>query len=213
VLIDDWNAERGTLRTFAVSAQGWQAARPATEVTIGRAGAAWGLGLHSVQSGPRKQEGDGRSPAGVFRIGTAFGYAPAAPTLLPYAAMSATHYCIDVPVSPLYNRIVDARTVGDAAVEGSTEPMRRDLHAGGDQRYELGFVIEHNTAGAAGEGSCIFAHVWTPKRESTAGCVAMAPEVMRELLGWLHPQDKPVLVLLPKQEYARLQAGWRLPPL
>ena len=31
------------------------------------------------------------------------------------------------------------KVVGTEAVAGSTEPMRRDLHANGDQRYKLGF--------------------------------------------------------------------------
>ena len=62
-----------------------------------------------AQSGePQKQEGDGRAPAGVFRIGTAFGYADSARPALPYQAMTASDYCIDVNGSPLYNRIVDA---------------------------------------------------------------------------------------------------------
>ena len=43
-------------------------------ITIGRAGAAWGIGLHPQQLGPRKKEGDGRSPAGVFRIGDTEGF-------------------------------------------------------------------------------------------------------------------------------------------
>ena len=60
-----------------------------TPVTIGRAGSAWGLGLHPAQRGPQKREGDGRAPAGVFRIGTAFGYADRPTTALPYDAMDA----------------------------------------------------------------------------------------------------------------------------
>src|SRR3546814_17273004 len=99
--------------------------------------------LPAQTGGPAKREGDGRAPAGVFAIGEAFGYAAQAQTALPYAPMQAGSWCMDVVDSPLYNRIVDARDVGDAAVEGSSEPMRRDLHNDGDQRYRSGFVIEH----------------------------------------------------------------------
>jgi L,D-peptidoglycan transpeptidase YkuD (ErfK/YbiS/YcfS/YnhG family) len=213
VTIADWDANSGELRTFQRDGAGWRAAAPARPVTIGRAGAAWGIGLHPAQPGPAKREGDGRAPAGVFAIGPAFGYAPEADTALPYLAMDAAHWCIDVVDSPLYNRIVDAREVGEQAVDGSTEPMRRDLHLEGDQRYRQGFVIEHNARGAHAAGSCIFAHVWHAPGVPTAGCTAMDAQAMQALLAWLHPSQQPLFVLLPADEYARLHARWQLPAL
>ena len=207
-----WDAPEGTLRTFERDGSGWHETGSATAVTIGRSGAAWGAGLHDGPlDGPQKREGDGRSPAGVFTIGMAFGYADRATTALPYAPMDEADYCIDVPASPLYNRIVDAREVGAGAVAGSTEPMRRDLHAGGDQRYRLGFVIGHNAAAQPGAGSCIFAHLWKSPSDATAGCTAMAPPAMQRLLGWLDPARHPVFVLLPADEYARRARAWGLP--
>lgn len=211
VTTDRWDASTGVLRRFERGAQGWQPTGAAIDVSIGKAGSAWGTGLHPVQDGRRKHEGDGRSPAGVFAIGTAFGYAADAATAWPYRAMTADDWCIDVNASPLYNRIVDAKRVGRAAIEGSTEPMRRDLHLDGDQRYRLGFVIAHNPGNIAGDGSCIFAHVWKAPGAPTAGCTAMAEDAMRSLLAWLRPQARPVFVLLPAAEYARLRAAWGLP--
>ena len=207
----DWNANHGTLRSFVRDGDGWRAVTTAAPVTVGKAGSAWGLGLNATQSGVQKQEGDGRAPAGVFRIGTAFGYGDTAQTALPYDAMRASDWCIDVSTSPLYNHIVDADAVGKAAIEGSTEPMRRDLHAQGDQRYKLGFVIEHNAQATSGAGSCIFAHLWKAPSEATAGCTAMDEPVMRELLAWLDRRRRPVFVLLPEAEYLRLKTDWRLP--
>lgn len=212
VTTPDWNTDRGTLRSYERDANVWRAASSPQPVTIGRAGAAWGLGLHAAQAdGPLKREGDGRAPAGVFAISRAFGYAASAETALPYAAMQAPHYCIDVSDSPLYNRIVDAREVGEAAIEGSTEPMRRDIHVDGDQRYRLGFVIEHNAQAQPGAGSCIFAHLWKSPEDATAGCTAMDPAAMDALLRWLQPSLRPVFVLLPQHEYDRLKTAWNLP--
>lgn len=211
VTTDGWEANTGVLRRFERGAQGWRPAGAAIEASIGRSGSAWGTGLHPAQHGRRKREGDGRSPAGAFAIGTAFGYPAAAATAWPYRAMTADDWCIDVAASPLYNRIVDAKRVGRAAIEGSTEPMRRDLHLDGDQRYRLGFVIEHNPGNIAGDGSCIFAHVWKAPGAPTAGCTAMAEDAMRSLLAWLKPEARPVFVLLPAAEYARLRADWGLP--
>jgi L,D-peptidoglycan transpeptidase YkuD (ErfK/YbiS/YcfS/YnhG family) len=207
----DWNANQGTLRTFSMEDGQWLSAAPAIPVTIGRAGSAWGMGLHPKQAGPLKQEGDGRSPAGVFDIGMAFGYADSARTALRYKAMTDSDYCVDVNASPLYNRIVDARVTGKEAVAGSTEPMRRDIHLHGDQLYKMGFVIEHNSQGTPAAGSCIFAHLWRAPGAPTAGCTAMAEPAMQALLGWLQPERHPVFVLLPHQEYARLKTRWGLP--
>lgn len=214
VTTPDWDAIDGELRRFERTPAGWREVGAAAPIVIGRSGSAWGLGLHPAQAtGPHKREGDGRAPAGVFAIGPAFGYAPSADTALPYQAMDAGDYCIDVPESPLYNRIVDAREVGADAVKGSTEPMRRDIHLDGDDVYRLGFVIEHNAGGRANAGSCIFAHLWRGASRPTAGCTAMAEPAMRELLAWLGPNRKPVFVLLPAPEYRRVQAEWGLPPL
>jgi L,D-peptidoglycan transpeptidase YkuD (ErfK/YbiS/YcfS/YnhG family) len=192
---------------------GWRATGLSTPVTVGRAGIAWGLGLHADPGGegPRKREGDGRAPAGVFALGTAFGYARSAATSMPYQPMDEHDWCIDVSGSPLYNRIVDAREVGAAAIEGSTEPMRRDLHAGGDQRYERGLVIRHNERGEAGAGSCIFAHLWSAPGVATAGCTAMDAAAMTTLFGWLQPDRQPIFVLLPRAELRRLARSWKLP--
>ena len=36
---------------------------------------------------------------------------------------------------------------------------------------------------------------------------------MRQLLGWLKPEEHPVFVLLPRQSYALLREDWQLPAL
>ena len=213
VVTDDWTATTGTLQTFARDDAGqWHEQGEPAPVSIGRGGSGWGIGLHPAQTdGPAKREGDGRSPAGVFAIGEAFGYAADAITALPYTQMQASSWCMDVAGSPLYNRIVDAREVGDEAVRGSSEPMRLDLHNDGDPRYRTGFVIEHNAAARKDAGSCIFAHLWRKPGEPTAGCTAMADATMARLYAWLQPAAKPVFVLLPKAEHDRLRADWQLP--
>ena len=208
----DWDANGGSLQTFERNGSEWKAVTEPRPVTIGRSGSAWGIGLHPAgQAGPLKQEGDGRSPAGIFRIGTAFGYASTVPTGLRYQGMSESDYCIDVSNSSSYNQIVDASVVGQTAVSGSTEPMRRDLHANGDQRYKLGFIIEHNPNGKPAAGSCIFAHLWRQPGEATAGCTAMPEPVMQGLLAWLRSDKEPVFVLLPQAQYQRLRQAWHLP--
>jgi len=207
-----WNASRGRLRTFNRTETGWQEVGSARAVTLGRAGSAWGIGLHVPEThGPMKVEGDGRSPAGAFVIGIAFGYPETVDTGLEYHQMDVDDWCVDVSGARYYNRIVNAAKVGDAAVKGSTEPMRRDLHLDGDQRYRIGFVIGHNAAAGDHRGSCIFAHVWKSPEDATAGCTAMSDADLQGVLRWLDRDRSPRFVLLPEAEYARLQAQWLLP--
>lgn len=219
VVTDGWDATGGHLQRFERSGDGapWRAVGEPTAIAVGRSGSGWGTGLHTAPAdgAPVKREGDGRAPAGVFALGTAFGYgdADSVDSGLPYAAMDANDWCIDVPVSPLYNRIVSTDDVGAAAIEGSTEPMRRDLHADGDVRYKLGFVVEHNAANTPGGGSCIFGHLWRTPGEATAGCTAMAEPAMRAMLAWLDPAQRPVFVLLPAPALKTHADAWRLPTL
>lgn len=213
VVVPDWQAAAGTLVRYDRVDGGWVRGGPRVPVTIGRAGSGWGSGLHpATDSEPTKREGDGRSPAGVFAIGMAFGADATLDTGLAYRPLTAHDWCIDDPASPHYNRIVDDRDVGTEAVRGSTEPMRRDLHLDGDRLYEVGFVIEHNAGCAAGAGSCIFAHPWHDAGSPTAGCTALAASELRDLLRWLRADAQPRFVLLPAAEHRRVWRAWDLPP-
>ena len=214
VSVLDWQTNTGKLQRFERVDGDWQAVAEPFSVSIGKNGSAWGLGVHPAQTnGPQKFEGDGKAPAGIFSIGTSFGYATALSTKLNYQAMTDTDWCVDVNESPLYNQIVSTRSVGIQAVEGSTEPMRRDLQLNGDQLYQKGFVIAHNPSNVPKAGSCIFAHLWRAPAKPTAGCTAMSSADMDELLQWLDAGKTPHFVLLPAEHYLQLQKSWQLPTL
>ncbi len=211
----DWDSTGGQLRRYERGGGGWRQVGAAMPIAVGRTGLAWGLGLHAPRSdGPVKRESDGKAPAGAFAIGPAFGYADSARTGLDYQAMDRNDWCIDVPESAYYNRIVDRSVVKAAGLEKSTEPMRLDIHGkNGDQRYREGFVIQHNAAAKPLAGSCIFAHLWGSPGQATAGCTAMAPDSMQSLLAWLDRSRKPVFVQLPQAQYTQLRGAWDLPDI
>lgn len=212
VLPADWTATTARLVRFQRDrGGGWERVDDAIPVVVGKAGCGWGLGEHPRQAeGPVKQEGDGRSPAGIFTIGPAFGREVELDTRLDYLPLDHGHWCIDVPDSPHYNEIVHVDDVGDHGVSGSTEPMRRDVHLD-DDLYRIGFAIGHNPANIPAAGSCIFAHLSTDDLAPTVGCVGLAEGDLRPLLAWLDRGASPRLVLLPQAEYDRLREAWRLP--
>lgn len=213
VISDHWDASTGQLYSFEKSHQRWHNQPMTGAVTLGKKGLAWGLGLHPTQAGLQKAEGDGRAPAGLFKLSGAFGYAAALATTMPYRPMQRTDFCIDVPTSPLYNQTVDRSQFLPALTANSTEPMRRDLHVNGDQAYQLGLFIDHNPQNRSGAGSCIFMHLWQSSTTATAGCTAMAKPQLAALLQWLDPAKQPLYLLLPKQQYQLLRQKWQLPDL
>jgi D-alanyl-D-alanine dipeptidase len=156
---------------------------------------------------PVKKEGDRRSPAGIFSLGTAFGYAPHEPSnwKMPYLALTSSIECVDDSHSHFYNRVVDRSTVSPDW--SSSEHMR----AAGEA-YRWGIVINHNSTEPRPEGgSCVFMHIWGGPGSSTVGCTAMPEEQIRFVLDWLDPAAKPLLVQMPLGPYQKIEKLLHLP--
>jgi D-alanyl-D-alanine dipeptidase len=215
VITDDWDAVPGVMRRFARAGvrRSWRAVGSPVPVVVGASGLGWGDGLHGVGSpgepGPIKHEGDNRSPAGVFRLTTAFGYAPresASWITMPYVQATDAYKCVDDSASIHYNEMLMAGP-GAPIDWRSAEDMHRP-----DSLYRFGVVVEHNANGREiGHGSCIFLHIWPGPAGNTAGCTAFNSIAMAEVLAWLDPDALPILVQLPRSEYERLRAAWGLP--
>jgi zinc D-Ala-D-Ala dipeptidase len=216
-LTDGFDSLSVELALYERAAEGaWARVGEPFPAVLGGRGAGWGRGLHGAgapadQPGPIKREGDGKSPAGVFALGPAFGYAAraVAAARLPYQALGKTWECVDDPASAHYNRVLDA-----ASVErdwSSSETMRRR-----DELYRWVVEVGHNGGGnrgaaEAGAGSCIFLHVWRDAASGTAGCTAMAQGRLEALLARLDPAADPLYVLLPREAHAALREPWGLP--
>jgi len=210
-IVDDWTSTRATLQIWQRDTAGWRAVGASWPGVVGHSGSAWGSGLHgdgppAGHAGPKKHEGDRKSPAGVFAIRDAYGYAPSPPTgtRLRYTPVVASWKCVDDPASSHYDRIVDS---GATRVDwSSAEDMRRR-----DDLYTWVVDVAHNPERKAGDGSCIFLHVWSGEDSSTTGCTAMAEPALTRLVAALDPARAPVYVLLPRSEYDALAPAWDLP--
>jgi L,D-peptidoglycan transpeptidase YkuD (ErfK/YbiS/YcfS/YnhG family) len=210
VVTDSWSAPRGVLRTFKRESDSkWRRRDAPTPILVGRAGVAWGRGAMSAAlPGPVKREGDNKAPAGIFRLGTAFGYARhSVATKLPYLALSESIVAVDDPRSRYYNRLVDKSKIRDADWRSAENMILRD------GRYKWGVVVMHNVPPVDEAGSCIFLHVWKNSSTMTTGCTAVPEATMLNLLGWLDPGRHPLLIQLPRPIYNELQPRWGLPEL
>jgi zinc D-Ala-D-Ala dipeptidase len=218
-----WNAVEGSLQAYErrTPHEMWRPVGRPIAIVVGVHGMGWGLGVVATDDSrirnandPVKKEGDGKSPAGVFGLGPAFGLAtqPMPGLKLRYLPLTASIECVDDAGSKFYNRLVNRFSV--AADWHSSEHMR-DV----GKAYRWGVVVDHNGGGelaqsappVPGAGSCVFLHIWGGPTHGTAGCTAMAPTHLETLLSWLDPARKPLLVQLPESTYERVKEPWRLP--
>ncbi len=215
VLTPDWNSVQGKLQRFEreKAKDKWHKVGDEVPIVVGRTGLAWGKGLHDASvyqsEQPIKREGDGKSPAGVFNLTTAFGTAAIGDTSsfkLPYTSLAESTECVDDVKSNNYNTIVDRSQVGSLDWN-SSEKM---LAVG--EPYALGVFVAHNSNPVQkGLGSCIFLHIWKNSETGTAGCTAMPKEEISLIVQWLDPKANPVLVQLPTEEFKKLRKQWKLP--
>lgn len=153
------------------------------------------IGWNGFAASGTKREGDGKTPSGIYPLGTVFGYAPSINTRMPYRQATKDDFWVDDVNSPFYNRWVTGN-VGAA----SAEKMRRE-----DDLCKYGIVVEYNTNPIIkGYGSAIFFHIWRGEGVPTVGCVAMAEEDIVKLIAWLDPEKKPVAVMGTKPDLGSL---------
>jgi D-alanyl-D-alanine dipeptidase len=221
----NWNAVPGQLQRYerATTHENWRPVGDPISIVVGKGGLGWGIGAAATDdsdvraaSDPVKREGDGKSPAGVFALGTAFGSAsqPLPGLKLPYLTLTQSIECVDDPASKYYNRIVDRSVI---APDWNSSEHMRDV----GEAYRWGIVVDHNATVPGnnpnppepGGGSCVFLHIWSSPDQGTAGCTAMPQIHLEALLTWLDPARKPRLVQLPEPTYERLIHQWKLPEL
>jgi L,D-peptidoglycan transpeptidase YkuD (ErfK/YbiS/YcfS/YnhG family) len=117
VITSEWKARSGTLTAFERrnGEKAWRQKEQSIPVVVGKSGLAWGRGLADVGqfAGPVKVEGDGAAPAGVFRLSSAFGYAPrnqVGRVGLHYRPLTRETEGIDDPTSAITTSLLSVRT-------------------------------------------------------------------------------------------------------
>ncbi len=144
------------------------------------------IGRNGIAPLNEKKEGDGRTPSGIYRLGTAFGYEDSIDTKLTYRQATENDHWVDDPESPQYNQWITGATEAK-----SFENLKRD-----DDLYKYAVVIEYNTSPIKpGDGSAIFLHIWRAPDKPTAGCVATDEANVKRLLSWLDKSRHPAILL------------------
>ena len=197
VTTPNWNANSGELRFFVKDSRAKWQEKFKSPVFVGRNGLAWGIGLHKRRNGIAKKEGDGRAPAGIFKLDYAFGYQKENVSY-PYRVMNRFNRCVDDIKSKNYNKIIDSRKVPNDYNSSESMVLKKNY-------YKLGIVVNHNGFTGTpikGEGSCIFIHI---KTKPTAGCTALPNEKsILKLLKLLKQDANPLLIQAPRNEINNL---------
>jgi len=213
VVAPDFGSSRGTLRRFSRqgATDGWREDGTATACLLGRRGLGVGRGLTPPMAGPRKQEGDHRTPAGLFPLPEAFGYASTeaaarAGVRMPYRMVTDRSACLTDPASPLFGRVVGPEERTDGAA-GRQERMKRD-----DDANIWGLVIGHNREDPDPKaGSCVFLNMRPAGATPTGGSIGLPEAAILSLERWLDPAAKPLVAVLPEARYRQVREGWGLP--
>lgn len=133
------------------------------------------VGRGGVVGAPQKREGDGASPAGVWRMKRVFyrrDRIPHPETRLPVVPLAKHDGWCDAPEHPLYNRPVSL------PFHASHEKLWREDHV-----YDILVELGHNDAPVVpGFGSAVFFHLAHQDYRPTEGCVAIARDHMLSAL-------------------------------
>ncbi len=193
-LFDSLNSANGSNQIIVVSNEKdsqYQATVEAYEKTSG----VWIKSLPSMNAvigkngfSLNKKEGDLKAPAGIFRVGTAFGTVDKPSDIrLSYKKTSKNDYWVDDVSSQDYNNWVE--------YEGDPYSKWKSFERLKITSYKLAFVIEYNMNPVVkGRGSAIFLHIWKGSNISTKGCTALSEANISRLLGWIDPAKNPIII-------------------
>ncbi|WP_231688200.1 SH3 domain-containing protein [Bacillus sp. FJAT-18017] len=168
-----------TLQRYVKKNGKWVKYSPPIKAVVGK----YGIG--------KLKEGDGKTPAGTYLLGTSFGWGKKPAGLnYPFKAVSKYDYWIDDVKSKDYNKWVHYTGNPDKRWN-SYEKLNHPL-------YKYSIVIRYNENPIVKEaGSAIFLHIKSSSTKHTLGCIAVNEGDMLNILKWLDPKKKPVIEIKP----------------
>jgi L,D-peptidoglycan transpeptidase YkuD (ErfK/YbiS/YcfS/YnhG family) len=172
----------------------WEVAGGSATGLVGYKGVGWAYAFRKFarRGEPIKVEGDKRAPAGFYRIGPSFGFAPS--QVHNYVRVNEGMVCVHDLTSPAYNTITRRERIGP---EVRVENMSRVPN------YRRGLLVDYPTDRNARAGSCIFIHLALPGKTGTGGCVALPEPQLEAVQDFV--RDGAVLAILPRAALDRFK--------
>lgn len=137
----------------------------------------------------KTKEGDGKTPTGMFELGTAFGWGPTIANLnYPFKKSTSHDYWVDDATSNDYNQWVNFSGNPNTKWK-SFEKMTHPL-------YKYGVVVRYNDDPVvSGKGSAIFLHLKNSSTKYTLGCIALNEKDLTTILKWLNKDKNPIIII------------------
>ena len=134
----------------------------------------------------KTREGDKKTPTGTFNLTQPFGIKADPGANSAYTKVTKYHYWCGTSGSEYYNQMIDTRKISRARTSSDEYLINYKGY------YNYCMFIDYNKNGDAGKGSCIFLHC-TGSKKSTAGCIAVPENVMKNIIRWAEPGAKIVI--------------------
>ncbi len=195
--VPDWGRYEGVLQRYSRSSTSspWVKEGESFRVSVGEKGLAWvdseKFAQFKKQGDPVYRRRDVRSPAGVFRLGTAFGVynPPSRLNRYDFKTITQDDLCVSTPNSDFFNRLVDRRRVSPAEAMSSITMSERD------GRYRLGIIIDSPRDADNRESfSCLFLNASNGRGLPTVGSTELDVQDLEDIVYWLDQAKRPVLV-------------------
>ncbi len=192
-------ASHGSLRALQRGADGtWSVVVPTVHAWVGRGG---------IAPGETRRQGTGTTPSGTYRLLWSFGIQPDPGALMRYVRVDDSDVWPYDPRDPQTYNVFQPRATSDNRTwrHGWAEPLSSYTRS-----YRHAIVLDYNlpegpiTRGTDGirrtatparrhAGGGIFLHATdgTP----TSGCIAVRDRIMVDLLQWLDPAQRPVIII------------------
>lgn len=147
------------------------------------------IGYNGLSNPNTRREGDGTTPIGVYDFGQLFGVAPNPGTKMPYTQLTWNHWWVGDSNSKYFNTLQDRRVTGKSWSTDGGEPI---IDNPGPYKYGIAINFNMNRK-TAYRGWGIHFHCISGNSHSTAGCVEIPPEFIKQFLQQVEPGAKIVI--------------------
>lgn len=173
--MDDVRAQLHTFERKSPAAS-WRKSSEPQSCVVGARGVGWGHPYLSFRrdNEPVKEEGDERTPAGIYRIGAMFGFAEdKRPNYIQLAP--GKHFCVEDTSSRFYGQIVPQSSVSETTAGQKMASV---------EQFRRGLFVDYPPRRAVKAGSCIFVQVWRGEGAATSAHIGLPEKSILDLQDW-----------------------------
>lgn len=169
-----------TVNVYEKSGQAWSKVLSGVSAIIGKNG--------MVADSVRVQDTD-TTPAGVYNIRFAFGWADNPGTKLEYRVADDNAYWDENSGTANYNRWVEGNPGGDYE-QLKTQPL-----------YKYAMVLDFNWNQTPRKGAGIFIHI--KPQHYTGGCIGIDEGSLLKIMAWVDSLKNPKVLICPQSDFAK----------